>query len=712
MASNSNFDARDMKWVDELPEKWEMIRAFRRRSQEGRSLARGLHQPGHGDNEVVTASLDCAKLNSELLLITLKLMADHACIFVPPVYLLQGACLEFHSNCGFPDASALADMTIRSLVDEFQRAYVNLETAVGPRLAKLLRERAAETDDPGELATLVDAASENPPIDEGVEVAAGHGEDSDDAGYETSGDEAEASSDDGENSPVDEASGDDGVSLEIDSGDGENPAVDDATGKDVGMAAPVNGDVTPTEPDEDVHQPPLAGPDHEPRPGNASDRLSQQLRLAELKLEAKRLMDMERKHTAKQLQLQLDSEGPIAVSDGEGDLPRDLSGPATTSAAPDFTETQAYAVDTQMLQDVLGGLDQEVPSPGQPLAAGRLPSTAVLPGSVDPACETSPDPKETAASVDPPSEALETPSPKNLAPPEISPVKTCITRDSQLRAKSTKVAENAEKPGRGRGAGRGRGRGGGRPKKDAEPEPVAETSKPKKGGRPKKNPVAESSKPKVGRPKKNPVAEPVDESAKPKGGRPKKPVTETVEEAGGGLEKVPDIPLDVVTKGKKLRRKKVSKRRRAIHDDAAVVEKDIKEAKIGGTTDGPVLDIPKAKKAKSVDPSKAELVAPTTRCTGKRKVAETTPAAKCRPGSGLQIRRSTPKEEQWPNVFARRYRPSKDSWMQRLWDGSVRAFYSIIAPEMAPGQKTRLEACVYILYINELMIFNIGFGLV
>ncbi|CAE7828819.1 unnamed protein product [Symbiodinium sp. CCMP2592] len=145
-----------MKWVDELPEKWEMIRAFRRRSQEGRSLARGLHQPGHGDNEVVTASLDCAKLNSELLLITLKLMADHACIFVPPVYLLQGACLEFHSNCGFPDASALAvagssdgwaikrllnvlkrkwnrpetprDVTIRSLIDEFQRAYVNLET--------------------------------------------------------------------------------------------------------------------------------------------------------------------------------------------------------------------------------------------------------------------------------------------------------------------------------------------------------------------------------------------------------------------------------------------------------------------------------------------------------------------------------------------------------------------------------------------------------
>ena len=134
MASTSNFDARDMKWVDELPDKWEMIRAFRRRSQEGKSLARGLHQPGHGDNEVVTPSLDCAKINSELLAITLKVMADHACIFVPPVYLLQGACLEFHSNCGFPDASALAvagnsdGWAIKRLLNVLKRKWNRPET--------------------------------------------------------------------------------------------------------------------------------------------------------------------------------------------------------------------------------------------------------------------------------------------------------------------------------------------------------------------------------------------------------------------------------------------------------------------------------------------------------------------------------------------------------------------------------------------------------
>ena len=414
--------------------------------------------------------------------------------------------------------------------------------------------------------------------------------------------------------------------------------------------------------------------------------------------------------------------GPIAVSDEEGSLIRDLPGPTSTSAALDAVETQAYAVDTQMAQEVLAGLDQEVPSPGQPLAAGRLQSTAVLPGSVDPPCDTSPDPKETATSVEPPiEEALVTPSPKNLAPLEISPAKTCVTRDSQLRVKSAKVAADAE--GRGRGAGRGRGRGGRRPKKDVEPEPVPETSEPKKGGRPKKHlepePVLETSKPKKGgRRKKNPVAE----SSKPKGGRPKKdPVAETSEPKKGGRpieeaeesmgKKIPGNSLDVVTKGKKLRRKKVAKRRRAIRDDAAVeapdndvpaVEKDIKKAKIGAPTEDPAVDedIPKAKKAKCGDPTKAELVVPTTRCTGKRKVVETAAAPKRRPsGAGLHIRRSTPTEQQWPKVFARRYRPSKDSWMQRLWDGSVRAFMSIIAPEMGPGQKTRLEACVYIVLI-------------
>ncbi|CAE7198036.1 unnamed protein product [Symbiodinium sp. CCMP2592] len=151
----STFDARDMSWVDQLPDKLDALKAFRRRSQEGKSLARGLHQPGHGDKEVVLPTLDCCKMNSELLAIPLKLMADNACIFVPPVYLLQGACLEFHSEAGFPDAAALQvagnsdgwamkrllnvlkrkwnrpetprDTTVRALTDEFQRAYDNLE---------------------------------------------------------------------------------------------------------------------------------------------------------------------------------------------------------------------------------------------------------------------------------------------------------------------------------------------------------------------------------------------------------------------------------------------------------------------------------------------------------------------------------------------------------------------------------------------------------
>ena len=106
-ASSSSFRAKDFSWLGKLPDVWDQNRHFRNRSLAGQTLTRGLFLPSRGKKEVVCGSLECCSLNSDLLRTVVRLMADHGCIFTPPVYLLQGACLEFHSNAGFPDANAL-----------------------------------------------------------------------------------------------------------------------------------------------------------------------------------------------------------------------------------------------------------------------------------------------------------------------------------------------------------------------------------------------------------------------------------------------------------------------------------------------------------------------------------------------------------------------------------------------------------------------------
>ena len=74
----------------------------------GQNLTRGIFLPGNAKKEVVYGSLECCSLNHDLLRSVLKLMGDHGCIFTPPVYLFQGAALEFHSTAGFPNPHALA----------------------------------------------------------------------------------------------------------------------------------------------------------------------------------------------------------------------------------------------------------------------------------------------------------------------------------------------------------------------------------------------------------------------------------------------------------------------------------------------------------------------------------------------------------------------------------------------------------------------------
>ena len=73
------------------------------------NLLRGITLKGHGLNPVVVGNMECCKLNYDVLASILKVMADEGCIFVPKVYLLQGACLEFHSHAGYPDALSLGN---------------------------------------------------------------------------------------------------------------------------------------------------------------------------------------------------------------------------------------------------------------------------------------------------------------------------------------------------------------------------------------------------------------------------------------------------------------------------------------------------------------------------------------------------------------------------------------------------------------------------
>ncbi|CAE6972770.1 unnamed protein product [Symbiodinium sp. CCMP2592] len=173
-AASSSFQARNFEWVAQLPPLWENNRFFRQRSLNGQALLRSVSQPGHGDREVVIGNIECFKMNNEVLKIVLKLMGDNGCIFVAKVYLFQAAALEFHSNSGYPEAASLGvvaysdgwglkrmlsflkrkwmrkqtprDRTIRALVAEFERAYKTLQGAVGDSIVWALRARGDDDD--------------------------------------------------------------------------------------------------------------------------------------------------------------------------------------------------------------------------------------------------------------------------------------------------------------------------------------------------------------------------------------------------------------------------------------------------------------------------------------------------------------------------------------------------------------------------------------
>ena len=108
---------RRFEWVALLPDVLEELREFRLRAVEGRSLTSGVILPQFGRQEVVLGTLDCCKLNAALLKPLLKIMADHGCIFTPPLYLLQGVGMSV-SLSSLPSPAWLLPVLLSSSLTE------------------------------------------------------------------------------------------------------------------------------------------------------------------------------------------------------------------------------------------------------------------------------------------------------------------------------------------------------------------------------------------------------------------------------------------------------------------------------------------------------------------------------------------------------------------------------------------------------------------
>ena len=141
--SSSSFDARNFRWLAQLPKAWDQRRELRERSINGQNILRGLRQPGHGALDVISGSLECCRLNLEALGAVLKLMGDNGCIFVPKVFMLQAAAIEFHSLAGYADPDSLGCAAnsdgwgLKRMLSFLKRKWKRGEKCRAPRLTNI-----------------------------------------------------------------------------------------------------------------------------------------------------------------------------------------------------------------------------------------------------------------------------------------------------------------------------------------------------------------------------------------------------------------------------------------------------------------------------------------------------------------------------------------------------------------------------------------------
>ena len=248
----------------------------------------------------------------------------------------------------------------------------------------------------------------------------------------------------------------------------------------------------------------------------------------------------------------------------------------------------------------------------------------------------------------------QTPSPRTMPVLEISPVKVSLTRDSQLGLKGKKAAELEKK------------RKPAKETKDMTSSP--RTTKSISGTKNKNLKKLKSFKKK--------------KSLKTKNNKKRAAVDESPPVSKSANKTVEDVKRPTKSRSKTAKDSSPckNKKKRAAVDESTPVSKSAKKT---------VEDVKQPTKSSSKtarDSSPCE--APAKRCRTKTgSPAKTSPSSSPKP---LVIKAVTPKVK--PATFARRYRPPKDSWMQRLWDAGSEFFEVMIAPRMRPGQKTALEA--------------------
>ena len=131
----------DFSWMDEVLDSLEKHREFRVRCLEGRNLTVGMLLSTVPPKSVVRGSLDCCKLNVRLIKAFLTPMAKSTCIFNPPIFLVQGAMLEFHGRNGYPNPDGLLAVAsedakgIKRMLSFLRRKFSREEM---PRATRLL----------------------------------------------------------------------------------------------------------------------------------------------------------------------------------------------------------------------------------------------------------------------------------------------------------------------------------------------------------------------------------------------------------------------------------------------------------------------------------------------------------------------------------------------------------------------------------------------
>ncbi|CAJ1397021.1 unnamed protein product [Effrenium voratum] len=401
----------DMTWLPSLPALWESQRALRQRSISGKPLVTGIMSRRHGV-EVCVGSMACVKLNHEVLKPITSAMAESACLQTPGLELLFHEVLAFHVSAGYPDEKQMAavahadawglkrmlnflrrkwykeetprDAMVRDLVQDYQQAFNQLHADIGGALFEDCRQAAVEDEENAEneqdeILTVTSYESTLAPFD---------AEQMEEARVENA------------RRPLPPPSG--RATLGLDAG---SPVAVEGNGQEH-EGHPAAGGM------EDLQTSHMVGE-------GEMEELQQKLRLAELKLEAKRLMavEKERMRQLKRHQASLSTRKSLVIDLLDGAETEPISHQNLKNYEE---ETQLYIPDTQAIMDVMHD------GPGLESPSGKFPLALQAKNA------------QNVKALDKP--LVEVP----MVSEQVSPLKRVVTREDQLAAKAARKRKSED----------------------------------------------------------------------------------------------------------------------------------------------------------------------------------------------------------------------------------------------------------------------------